>query len=59
MKYIATIEFDLERHCADCPLRDAHTDGCKLQKEGEQPIEFETWAEQMENCPLERVSEDL
>ena len=62
MKYtvIKTIEFEKEKHCLRCPLRDEATDGCKLQTDGawaeyQQLIEFENWEEQMKDCPLVEV----
>lgn len=52
MKYIVEIEMK-RKHCLDCTLRDHETDGCKMQPD----VEFDTWTDQMENCPLEEVSE--
>lgn len=49
MKYRinATIEFDGERHCLRCPLRGQDDDDCVV-RDGF----FETWEEQMKDCPL-------
>ena len=51
-KYVAEIEFENERHCLQCPLRNGDTDGCNLQTWGDVSIEFDSWDEQMEKCPL-------
>ena len=52
MKYIVEIEMK-RKHCLDCPLLDNKTGECKMQLDEE----FDTWSEQMENCPLEEVLE--
>lgn len=54
MKYILEIDFETERHCLLCPVRDEETDDCKMQYCGEG---FESWEEQMKNCPLKPVKE--
>lgn len=51
MKYILEIDFETERHCLLCPVRDEETDDCKIQY----CKEFTNWAEQMKNCPLKPV----
>jgi len=41
-------------------LRDHTTDMCDLQKDEDNCyIEFENWEEQMKNCPLREVLEEL
>lgn len=53
-KYTVEIEFLHERHCSLCPLREYENDRCKMQidEETEELKDFETWEEQMINCPL-------
>jgi hypothetical protein len=51
MKYILEIDFETERHCLLCPLRNEETDDCKMQYSGE----FTSWEEQMKYCPLKLV----
>jgi hypothetical protein len=51
MKYSVEIEFETEKHCLLCPIRDEETDDCKLQY----CEEFTTWEEQMKNCPLKPI----
>lgn len=56
MKYILEIDFETERHCLLCPVRDDDTDNCKMQYCGSEG--FDSWEEQMENCPLKLVDVD-
>ena len=51
MKYIVEIEFETEKHCLLCPLRDEETDDCRMQYSEE----FRSWEEQMKDCPLKLV----
>ena len=53
MKYILEIEFETERHCLLCPVRDEETDDCKMQY----CKEFTNWEEQMADCPLKLVED--
>lgn len=53
MKYIVEIEFETEKHCLLCPLRDEETDDCRMQYSEE----FRSWEEQMKDCPLKLVEE--
>jgi len=42
-------------HCNYCPCEDG-ADCCKLQNEGGgTPIQFDTFSEQMTNCPLVKL----
>jgi len=50
MKYTVTIEFEREKHCLRCPLRNEQEDTCNLQD----TAAF-TWEEQMQDCPLKEV----
>jgi len=51
MKYILEIDFETERHCLLCPVRDEETDDCRMQYSEE----FTSWEEQMKDCPLKLV----
>lgn len=55
MKYILEIDFETEKHCLLCPVRDDDTDNCKMQYCGSEG--FDSWEEQMENCPLKLVED--
>lgn len=54
------LEFADKKHCIHCPLRDRETDGCNMQMLEGIAIEYDSWEEQMENCPLQalEVKED-
>ncbi len=49
MKYVLNIEFEGNKHCLHCPIRDQSGDSCRLQPESN---DFDSWEEQLENCPL-------
>jgi len=53
-KYIVEIQFENERHCLNCPLRDKETDCCNVQidERGFYIVTLEGWKGQMKNCPL-------
>jgi hypothetical protein len=60
MKYGLEIEFEKEKHCIKCPLRNQENDGCMMQILDNYPnqlinIEFDSWESQMENCPLKEI----
>lgn len=53
MKYYVEIDFGKKlKHCMNCPMC-ASDDICNKQ-EGK---DFDTWAEQMINCPLKEFNE--
>lgn len=52
MRYGIGIEFEGEKHCTSCPLRDKSDDSCNVQ--GDKFIYH--WEEQMKNCPLQLIN---
>lgn len=54
-RYVLGIEFSEDRHCLYCPVRDKETECCNIQVFGDVQIEFDSWEEQMENCPLQSL----
>lgn len=50
--YSLEIGFKENRHCSNCPIRHEEYDICKLQKIGDDYLEFDTWESQMLGCPL-------
>jgi hypothetical protein len=54
-RYTIEIIFENEKHCLQCPLREYMDDSCKLQ--AEKSDTYDSWEEQMMNCPLIREKE--
>lgn len=53
MKYVLEIDFETERHCLLCPVRDEESDNCRMQYSKE----FANWEEKMKDCPLKLADE--
>lgn len=54
------VEFEIEKiHCIHCPFREqTGWDNCVIQRDtGGLFIEFESFEDQMKNCPLVEVGE--
>ena len=55
-RWAIAFEFADKKRCLDCPLRDWNNDDCKMQLDLDgETINFGTWEEQMESCPLQAI----
>ena len=59
MEYRFLFDFGtLGKHCSRCPLSEELGNDCNLQiDENGVPVEFDTYEEQLANCPLKRGDE--
>lgn len=51
------IKIDKPSHCLDCKLKNHESDNCILQFDHDEMGAYDTWEEQMANCPIKETQD--